>query len=146
MSCDKLWKSRSALEWVIVVLLFCPYGTHHVTHRTVYFIRFTSIHTTEPTQYRTTVVEGKAILISGHDLMDLYHLLEQTEGTGINVYTHGEMLPAHAYPKLKAFKHLAGNYGTAWQNQKVRTRTVVSFGSPSKLPSSPNQFYARRYT
>lgn len=73
----------------------------------------------EPTQYRTTAVEGKAILISGHDMVDLYHLLKQTEGTGINVYTHGEMLPAHAYPKLKAFKHLAGNYGTAWQNQKV---------------------------
>lgn len=72
-----------------------------------------------PTEYRTTAVQGKAILISGHDMMDLYELLKQTEGTGINVYTHGEMLPAHAYPKLKAFDHLAGNYGTAWQNQKV---------------------------
>uniref|UniRef100_A0A7S3LIF4 Hydroxylamine reductase n=1 Tax=Amphora coffeiformis TaxID=265554 RepID=A0A7S3LIF4_9STRA len=72
----------------------------------------------EPTQYRTTAVEGKCILVSGHDMLDLYELLKQTEGTGINVYTHGEMLPAHAYPKLKAFKHLAGNYGTAWQNQK----------------------------
>lgn len=72
----------------------------------------------EPTQYRTTAVEGKAILISGHDLLDLQNLLEQTEGKGINVYTHGEMLPAHAYPKLKAYKHLVGNYGTAWQNQK----------------------------
>jgi len=51
--------------------------------------------------------------------LDLYELLKQTEGTGINVYTHGEMLPAHSYPKLKAFPHLAGNYGTAWQNQKV---------------------------
>jgi hydroxylamine reductase len=73
----------------------------------------------EPTEYRTTAVEGKCILMSGHDLADLYALLQQTEGTGINVYTHGEMLPAHAYPKLKAFKHLVGNYGTAWQNQKV---------------------------
>jgi hydroxylamine reductase len=72
----------------------------------------------EPSEYRTTAVEGKAILVSGHDLLDLYHLLKQTEGTGINIYTHGEMQPAHAYPKLKEFKHLAGNYGTAWQNQK----------------------------
>ena len=56
-------------------------------------------------------------MVSGHDLHDLYHLLLQTEGTGINIYTHGEMLPAHGYPKLKAFKHLAGNYGGAWQDQ-----------------------------
>lgn len=62
--------------------------------------------------------KGKAILISGHDLDDLRALLEQTEGTGIQVYTHGEMLPAHGYPRLKAFKHLAGHYGTAWQNQQ----------------------------
>lgn len=62
-------------------------------------------------------VKGKAILVSGHDFHDLAQLLEQTKGLGINVYTHGEMLPAHAYPKLKAYPHLAGNYGTAWQNQ-----------------------------
>lgn len=62
--------------------------------------------------------KGKAILISGHDLLDLEELLKQTEGTGINVYTHGEMLPAHGYPKLKAYKHLAGNFGTAWENQR----------------------------
>jgi hydroxylamine reductase len=53
-------------------------------------------------------------------MADLHELLVQTEGTGVNVYTHGEMQPAHAYPKLKAFTHLAGNYGTAWQNQKVQ--------------------------
>lgn len=62
--------------------------------------------------------KGKAILISGHDLLDLEELLKQTEGTGINVYTHGEMLPAHGYPKLKQYKHLAGNFGTAWENQQ----------------------------
>jgi hydroxylamine reductase len=70
-----------------------------------------------PTQVRTTAVEGKCILISGHDMEDLYHLLKATEGTGINVYTHGEMLPAHMYPALKSFPHLRGNIGTAWQNQ-----------------------------
>lgn len=62
-------------------------------------------------------VKGKAILVSGHDMHDLAQLLEQTQGLGINIYTHGEMLPAHAYPKLKAYPHLVGNYGTAWQNQ-----------------------------
>lgn len=75
--------------------------------------------TPEPTQVRVTPVKGKAILVSGHDIVDLYNLLQQTEGKGVNVYTHGEMLPAHSYPKLKQFKHLAGNFGTAWQNQQV---------------------------
>ncbi len=71
----------------------------------------------EPTSVRVTPVKGKAILVSGHDLKDLYMLLQQTEGKGINVYTHGEMLPCLAYPGLKKFKHLVGNFGTAWQNQ-----------------------------
>lgn len=71
----------------------------------------------EPTKVALKPAPGKAILISGHDLKDLYDLLVQTDGTGINVYTHGEMLPAHAYPGLKRFSHLAGHYGTAWQNQ-----------------------------
>ncbi|CAG4884020.1 hybrid-cluster [4Fe-2S-2O] protein in anaerobic terminal reductases [Georgfuchsia toluolica] len=72
----------------------------------------------EPTQVNVKPIAGKAILVSGHDLCDLKLILEQTEGTGINVYTNGEMLPAHAYPELKKFKHLAGNYGSAWQNQQ----------------------------
>lgn len=64
------------------------------------------------------VKKGKAILISGHDLKDLEDLLKQTEGKGITVYTHGEMLPTHAYPQLKKYPHLYGHYGTAWQNQQ----------------------------
>jgi len=70
-----------------------------------------------PTPVRINPVKGKAILISGHDLKDLEELLKQTEGKGINVYTHSEMLPAHGYPELKKYKHLAGNYGGAWQDQ-----------------------------
>jgi len=70
-----------------------------------------------PAPVRLHPLAGKAILVSGHDLHDLYQLLVQTEGLGINIYTHGEMLPAHGYPKLKAFKHLAGNYGGAWIDQ-----------------------------
>ncbi len=72
----------------------------------------------EPTQVRVTPIKGKAIVVSGHDLKDLEELLKQTEGKGINVYTHGEMLPCLAYPGLKKYKHLAGNYGGAWQDQK----------------------------
>jgi hydroxylamine reductase len=71
-----------------------------------------------PTPVDTGTRKGPGILITGHDLIDLYELLRQTEGTGINVYTHSEMLPAHGYPELKKFKHLAGNYGGAWQEQK----------------------------
>jgi hydroxylamine reductase len=71
----------------------------------------------QPAKVRLHARKGKAILVSGHDLHDLYALLHQTEGLGIQVYTHGEMLPAHGYPKLKAFSHLAGNYGGAWTDQ-----------------------------
>lgn len=70
-----------------------------------------------PTKVSTGVKKGPAIIISGHDLLDLQQLLEQTKGTGINVYTHGEMLPAHGYPGLNKYPHLAGHFGTAWQNQ-----------------------------
>ena len=71
-----------------------------------------------PTPVSLGTREGPAIIVSGHDLLDLEELLEQTEGTGVNVYTHGEMLPAHGYPRLKGHPHLAGHYGTAWQNQQ----------------------------
>ncbi|MCC6345874.1 MAG: hydroxylamine reductase, partial [Nitrospirales bacterium] len=64
------------------------------------------------------VKKGKAILVSGHDLKDLEEILKQSEGKGVNVYTHGEMLPAHAYPGLKKYSHFFGHYGTAWQNQQ----------------------------
>jgi len=72
-----------------------------------------------PTPVRITPLKGKAILVSGHDLKDLEELLKQTEGKGINVYTHGEMLPAHGYPGLKKYRHLVGNYGGAWQDQRA---------------------------
>ena len=71
-----------------------------------------------PTAVRTTPVKGKAILVSGHDLKDLQELLKQTDGKVINIYTHGEMLPAHGYPGLNKYKHLVGNYGGAWQDQR----------------------------
>jgi hydroxylamine reductase len=70
-----------------------------------------------PTKVPLGHKKGKAILVSGHDLKDLEELLKQTEGKGIYIYTHGEMLPTHAYPALKKYKHFYGHYGTAWQNQ-----------------------------
>lgn len=71
-----------------------------------------------PTSVPLGHITGKCILVSGHDLYDLKELLRQTEGTGINVYTHGEMLPAHGYPELKKYAHFYGHFGTAWQNQR----------------------------
>ncbi len=72
-----------------------------------------------PTTVPLTIEPGPFIVITGHDLLDLKLLLDQTAGKGINIYTHGEMLPAHAYPALKAYPHLKGNFGTAWQNQQT---------------------------
>jgi hydroxylamine reductase len=77
-----------------------------------------------PTTVPLAIEKGPFIVVSGHDLYDLYLLLEQTRGKGINIYTHGEMLPAHAYPKLKAFSHLKGNFGTAWQNQQKEFKNI----------------------
>ena len=71
-----------------------------------------------PTEVETGTKDGPGILVTGHDLLDLYELLKQTQDSGINIYTHSEMLPAHGYPELKKFKHLVGNYGGAWQEQK----------------------------
>ncbi len=72
----------------------------------------------KPTEVRTTTVKGKGIIVTGHGLKALYELLKQTEGTGINVYTHSELLPAHGYPKLRKFPHLVGNLGKAWFDQR----------------------------
>jgi len=72
----------------------------------------------QPTRVPLGAKKGKAILVSGHDLRDLEEILKQTSGKGINVYTHGEMLPTHGYPELKKYEHFFGHYGTAWQNQQ----------------------------
>ncbi len=74
--------------------------------------------TPEPVTVSRTVEKGPFIIVTGHDLHDLALLLRQTEGKGVNVYTHGEMLPAHAYPELKKYAHFKGHFGTAWQNQQ----------------------------
>ena len=80
--------------------------------------------TPAPTAVPLKVEKGPFIIVTGHDLRDLKMLLEQTEGKGVNIYTHGEMLPAHAYPELKKYSHLKGNFGTAWQNQQKEFASV----------------------
>lgn len=99
----------------------------------------------EPTTVKVSEQAGKCILISGHDLRDLELLLEQTAGTGIRVYTHGEMLPAHGYPKLKAHPHLAGNYGGAWQDQR---KEFLAFPGPIVMTTNciqkPREEYRQR--
>ena len=97
----------------------------------------------EPVTVPLTVEKGPFIVISGHDLKDLQLLLEQTEGKGINIYTNGEMLPAHAYPKLKAYPHLKGNFGTAWHNQQKEFADIpapVLFTTNCLMP--PKSSYA----
>ena len=98
-----------------------------------------------PTEVSLTVEKGPFIIISGHDLYDLRQLLEQTEGKGINIYTHGEMLPAHAYPELKKYAHLKGNFGTAWQNQQKEFADIpapILFTTNCLMP--PKESYADR--
>ncbi len=73
----------------------------------------------EITEVSTATIAGPGILVSGHDLKDFEEILRQTDGTGVNVYTHGEMLPANAYPSFKKYKHLVGNYGSSWYNQQT---------------------------
>ena len=83
--------------------------------------------------------------MSGHDLLDLSELLEQTEGTGVNVYTHGEMLPAHGYPGLRKYKHLAGHFGTAWQNQQKEFDNVpAAFLFTTNCIQKPRDSYRDR--
>ena len=104
-----------------------------------------SYGTPVPVTVPLTVEKGPFIVITGHDLHDLKLLLEQTEGKGINIYTHGEMLPAHGYPELNKYSHLKGNFGTAWQNQQKEFASLpapVLFTTNCLMP--PKASYADR--
>ena len=101
-----------------------------------------------PTRVNTDIKKGPFIVISGHDLKDLSQLLEQTKDKGINVYTHSEMLPAHGYPELKKYPHLAGNFGTAWQSQQKEFEDIpapVLFTTNCLMPHRPS-YQDRVYT
>lgn len=104
-----------------------------------------SFGTPQPARVTFTVEKGPFIVVTGHDLRDLKLLLEQTEGRGVNVYTHGEMLPAHGYPELRKYAHLKGNFGTAWQNQQKEFDGIpapVLFTTNCLMPPKPS--YADR--
>ena len=105
----------------------------------------TTYGTPEPTKVSLNIEKGPFIVVTGHDLRDLELLLKQTEGTGVSIYTHGEMLPAHAYPELKKYPHLKGNFGTAWQNQQKEFDHIpgaVLFTTNCLMPVRPS--YADR--
>jgi hydroxylamine reductase len=98
-----------------------------------------------PTKVSMNVEKGPFIIVTGHDLLDLKQLLEQTFGKGVDIYTHGEMLPAHGYPKLKKYGHLKGNFGTAWQNQQKEFADIpapILFTTNCLMP--PKSSYADR--
>ena len=104
-----------------------------------------SFGTPEPATVELKIEKGPFIVISGHDLHDLKLLLEQTKDKGINIYTHGEMLPAHGYPELKKYSHLKGNFGTAWQSQQKEFADIpapVLFTTNCLMP--PKESYADR--
>ena len=104
-----------------------------------------SYGTPTPVKVPLTIEKGPFIVITGHDLKDLEVLLKQTEGKGINIYTHGEMLPAHGYPELKKYPHLKGNFGTAWQNQQKEFADIpapILFTTNCLMP--PKKSYADR--
>ncbi len=99
----------------------------------------------EPTVVSTALRKGPAIIVSGHDLHDLEELLKQTEGKGVSVYTHGEMLPAHGYPGLRKYAHLAGHFGTAWQNQQKEFDNVpAAFYFTTNCIQEPKPSYQDR--
>ncbi len=107
-----------------------------------------SFGTPTPTRVNTDIKKGPFIVVSGHDLKDLAQLLEQTKDKGINIYTHSEMLPAHGYPELKKYPHLAGNFGTAWQSQQREFEDIpapVLFTTNCLMPQRPS-YRDRVYT
>lgn len=109
-------KDHSAEEWLALLMEF-----GHINLKCMALLDAANTETygmPEPTTVSLSVEPGPFIVVTGHDLHDLHMLLEQSEGKGVNIYTHGEMLPCHAYPGLKKFAHLKGNFGTAWQNQQ----------------------------
>lgn len=104
--------------------------------------------TPEPTRVLTDIKNGPFIVVSGHDLKDISQLLEQTKDKGINIYTHSEMLPAHGYPELKKYPHLAGNFGTAWQSQQKEFDNIpapILFTTNCLMPQRPS-YQDRVYT
>lgn len=147
---DFLYKALFAIgmEWGVEALLPIALEVGKINYKCMELLdkaNTETFGTPVPTEVPLTIEKGPFIVISGHDLYDLKCLLKQTEGKGINIYTHGEMLPAHAYPELKKYAHLKGNYGTAWQNQQKEFAKIpapVVFTTNCLMP--PKTSYADR--
>ncbi|MDA7951534.1 MAG: hydroxylamine reductase [Pirellulaceae bacterium] len=127
-----LYQKDQKLEELIALCMECGEVNYNVME-TLDRANTDSYGHPEPTEVNMRPVVGKCLLVSGHDLKDLEEILKQTAGKGINVYTNGEMLPAHAYPELKKYRHLVGNYGGAWYKQ---TREFDKFPGPIVMTSN----------
>lgn len=134
-----LGDDNSVEEWLGLILEF---GNINLKCMALLDTAHTSTYgNPEPTTVTNTQHKGPFIVVTGHDLRDLKMLLEQTDGKGVNIYTHGEMLPAHAYPELKKHPQLKGNFGTAWQNQQKEFDNlpgVVLYTTNCLMPPRPS--------
>ena len=139
-------KEHTPEEWIDLIMEFgqvnfkCMELLDHANTET--------FGTPEPTRVLTDIKKGPFIVVSGHDLKDISQLLEQTKDKGINIYTHCEMLPAHGYPELKKYPHLAGNFGTAWQSQQKEFDNIpapILFTTNCLMPQRPS-YQDRVYT
>lgn len=140
---EEINKEHTVTEWIDLIMEF-----GRVNFKCMELLDTANTETfgiPSPKRVNTDIKKGPFIVVSGHDLGDLSRLLEQTEGTGVNVYTHCEMLPAHGYPELNKYPHLAGNFGTAWQSQQQEFENIpapVLFTTNCLMPPRPN--YADR--
>lgn len=134
-------KDHTAYEWLNLLMEF---GHANLKCMALLDAANTETYgTPEPTTVSLTVEPGPFIVVTGHDLHDLKMLLDQSEGKGVNIYTHGEMLPCHAYPGLKKYSHLKGNFGTAWQNQQKEFMNVPgAFFFTTNCIMPPNDNYS----
>lgn len=142
-SLSEINREHTVEEWLALIMEF---GQINLKCMALLDTANTSTYGTPvPTRVNVDIKKGPFIVVSGHDLRDLYQLLEQTKDKGINIYTHSEMLPAHGYPELKKYPHLAGNFGTAWQSQQKEFQDIpapVLFTTNCLMPPRPS--YADR--
>ena len=139
-------KEHSVTEWIELIMEFgqVNFKCMELLDRA----NTETFGTPEPTRVLTDIKKGPFIVVSGHDLKDISQLLEQTKDKGINIYTHSEMLPAHGYPELKKYPHLAGNFGTAWQSQQKEFDNIpapILFTTNCLMPQRPS-YQDRVYT
>ena len=139
-------KEHTPEEWIDLIMEFGQ--VNFKCMELLYRANTETFGTPEPTRVLTDIKKGPFIVVSGHDLKDISQLLEQTKDKGINIYTHSEMLPAHGYPELKKYPHLAGNFGTAWQSQQKEFDNIpapILFTTNCLMPQRPS-YQDRVYT